>query len=97
AAGAPAVLAQSAGAAPVLADYNAAKKLPPFVPGRKGPTKPTNLPRRIAWANVSDAEFFLEITHSIQAAAKDRKLDFVTAIADNDSSKNIDQINTFLQ
>jgi ribose transport system substrate-binding protein len=97
AASVPTVLSQSAGAATLLGDYDSKRKLPPFVAGRRGGQKPADLPRRIAWANVSDAEFFLAITHSIQAAAKDRKLDFVTAIAYNDYSKNIEQNNTFLQ
>jgi ribose transport system substrate-binding protein len=56
-----------------------------------------DLPRRIAWANTSDAEFFLAITNSIQMAAEDRDLEFITAIANDDSAKNIEQINTFLQ
>src|SRR3954447_3419130 len=97
AAGAPAVLSGTAGAATALGHYDSKKKLAPFVAGRKGSQKPTDLPRRIAWANVSDAEFFLAITHSIQAAAKDRKVEFVTAIANNNSAKNIEQISTFLQ
>jgi ribose transport system substrate-binding protein len=56
-----------------------------------------NLPRRIAWANTSNAEFFLAITNAIQLAAEDRDLDFITAIANDDSARNIEQINTFLQ
>lgn len=56
-----------------------------------------NLPRRIAWANTSNAEFFLAITNSIQLAAEDRDLEFITAIANDDSARNIEQISTFLQ
>lgn len=56
-----------------------------------------DLPKTVAWANTSDAEFFLQITRSIEAAAKDRGLEFITAIADDDSAKNIEQIETFLQ
>lgn len=56
-----------------------------------------NLPRRIAWANTSNAEFFLAITNAIQLAAEDRDLEFITAIANDDSARNIEQINTFLQ
>lgn len=70
--------------------------LEPFVPSDKVGAKP-DLPARIAWANTSDAEFFLAITNAIQLAAEDRGLDFVTAIANDDSAKNIEQINTFLQ
>ena len=72
------------------------KTLKPFVPGTTAGEKP-NLPKRIAWANTSDAEFFLAITNSIDLAAKDRGLEFITAIANDDSTKNIEQINTFLQ
>jgi len=72
------------------------KKLEAFKPSDKAGEKP-NLPKRIAWANTSNAEFFLAITNSIQTAAEERGLEFVTAIANDDSAKNIDQINTFLQ
>ncbi|MFY1631773.1 sugar ABC transporter substrate-binding protein [Solwaraspora sp. WMMB335] len=56
-----------------------------------------DLPKRIAWANTSDAEFFLQITRSIEAAATARGLEFITAIANDDSARNIEQIETFLQ
>ncbi|MFN8486136.1 MAG: sugar ABC transporter substrate-binding protein [Caldilineaceae bacterium] len=72
------------------------KKLEAFKPSDKAGEKP-NLPKRIAWANTSNAEFFLAITNSIQQAADDRGLEFITAIANDDSAKNIEQINTFLQ
>lgn len=72
------------------------KQLKPFQASDKVGEKP-NLPRRIAWANTSNAEFFLAITNSIQMAAEDRDLEFITAIANDDSAKNIEQINTFLQ
>ena len=72
------------------------KKLEAFKPSDKAGEKP-NLPKRIAWANTSNAEFFLAITNSIQTAAEERGLEFVTAIANDDSAENIDQINTFLQ
>jgi ribose transport system substrate-binding protein len=71
-------------------------KLAPFKTNVAAGSKP-DLPRRVAWANVSDAEFFMAITRSIKAAASDRDLDFITAIANNNSSTNIDQMNTFLQ
>ncbi|MFN8446666.1 MAG: sugar ABC transporter substrate-binding protein [Caldilineaceae bacterium] len=72
------------------------KSLKPFVPSDKAGEIP-NLPKRIAWANTSNAEFFLAITNSIQMAAEDRGIEFITAIANDDSAKNIEQINTFLQ
>ena len=70
--------------------------LKPFVFGENAGS-PTDLPKRIAWANTSDAEFFMAITNSIEQAAKERGLEFITAIANDDSAKNIEQINTFLQ
>lgn len=72
------------------------KTLKPFQASDKAGEKP-NLPKRIAWANTSNAEFFLAITNSIQLAAEDRGIEFVTAIANDDSAKNIEQINAFLQ
>jgi ribose transport system substrate-binding protein len=72
------------------------KNLEPFVASDTVGEIP-DLPRRIAWANTSNAEFFLAITNAIQMAAEDRDLEFITAIADDDSAKNIEQIGTFLQ
>lgn len=72
------------------------KALEPFVASDTVGEKP-DLPRRIAWANTSDAEFFLAITNSIQMAAEDRDLEFITAIANDDAAKNVEQISTFLQ
>ncbi|RIK34662.1 MAG: ribose ABC transporter [Chloroflexi bacterium] len=72
------------------------KTFQPFQASDKVGEKP-NLPRRIAWANTSNAEFFLAITNAIQMAAEDRDLEFITAIANDDSARNIEQINTFLQ
>ena len=72
------------------------KTFKPFVASDTAGEKP-DLPRRIAWANTSNAEFFLAITNAIQMAAEDRDLEFITAIANDDSAKNIEQINTFLQ
>jgi ribose transport system substrate-binding protein len=71
-------------------------QLAPFKPSTKVGPKPS-LPKRVAWANSSNAQFFLELGASIQAAAKDRGLDYITAIANNDSATNINQMNNFLQ
>ena len=72
------------------------KELAPFKFDGAAGAKP-NIPKRIAWANTSDAEFFLQITRAIEQAAKERGLEFVTAIANDDSAKNVEQIETFLQ
>jgi ribose transport system substrate-binding protein len=72
------------------------KELAPFDFNGAAGEKP-NLPKRIAWANTSDAEFFLQITRAIEASAGARGVEFVTAIANDDSAKNVEQIETFLQ
>ncbi len=71
-------------------------QLAPFHASSAVGAKP-NLPKRIAWANSSNAQFFIELGDSIEAAAHDRGLQYVTAIANNDSATNISQINSFLQ
>lgn len=71
-------------------------ELAPFKSSSVIGAKP-KLPRRIAWANSSNAEFFIELGDSIKAAARDRGLSYVTAIANNDSATNIAQVNSFLQ
>jgi ribose transport system substrate-binding protein len=71
-------------------------QLAPFQPSSTVGAKP-GLPKRIAWANSSNAEFFIELGDSIEAAAHDRGLQYVTAIANNDSATNISQINSFMQ
>jgi ribose transport system substrate-binding protein len=69
--------------------------LAPFDPNAKaGP--PTGLPKRVAWANVSNAEFFLSLGSAIKDAAKTAGCDYVTAVADNDAAKNVDQMNQFI-
>lgn len=95
----PAQAPTSAPAAPTPAPADSGpdpKTLTAFVPSDRVGEKP-NLPRRIAWANTSNAEFFLAITNAIELAARDRDLEFITAIANDDSARNIEQINTFLQ
>jgi ribose transport system substrate-binding protein len=56
-----------------------------------------DLPRRIAWANTAPAEFLLSITQGLEIAAGDVDLEFLTAIANGDSKRNIDQMESFLQ
>jgi ribose transport system substrate-binding protein len=70
--------------------------LPAFVFGGPAGEVP-NIPKRIAWANSSNAAFFQQITDSIKKASSDRGIDFITAVANGDSATNIEQINTFLQ
>jgi ABC-type sugar transport system substrate-binding protein len=93
---APAATAPAAASTPAAGPTSVTSGLQPFQPSDKLGSKP-NLPKRVAWANTSDAEFFLSITSSMEAAAKARGLEFLTAIANDDSAKNIEQINTFLE
>ncbi|MEV0568741.1 sugar ABC transporter substrate-binding protein [Dactylosporangium sp. NPDC050588] len=86
----------SGGTKPVGNGLTTKQTLAPFAFGGAAGTKP-GIPKRIAWANTSDAEFFLQITRAIEQAAKERGLEFVTAIANDDSAKNVEQIETFLQ
>jgi ribose transport system substrate-binding protein len=75
------------------------------VPAKSGALKPfdpdapagpaTGLPKRVAWANTSSAEFFLALGSAIEQASKAQGCDYVTAVADNDAQKNVDQINQF--
>src|SRR5690348_5075674 len=63
---------------------NALSTLAPFKPGMAVGPKP-NLPKRIAWANSTNAQFFLELGDSIKQAAADRSWEYVTAIANDNS------------
>jgi ribose transport system substrate-binding protein len=92
----PAATAPAAASTPAAGPTSVTSGLQPFQPSDKVGSKP-NLPKRVAWANTSDAEFFLSITSSMEAAAKARGLEFLTAIANDDSAKNVEQINTFLE
>lgn len=56
----------------------------------------TGLPERLAWANTSDAEFFLAFTRGMEAATERRGMEFLTAIARDDPQANIAQIESFL-
>jgi ribose transport system substrate-binding protein len=109
----PAVLAACSGAGGDQADSGGGASAPPpssrpsaspsqgaqleaFDPNMAGGSAP-DLPARAAWANVSDAEFFLRVTNNMQLACRDRGLEFVTAIAAGDVARNVEQIEGFLQ
>ncbi len=67
----------------------------PFDLGVAAGAKP-DLPKRIAWANESDAQFFLDVTNGMKAAAEDRDLEFVTAIAGDNPDTSVQQLRSFL-
>jgi ribose transport system substrate-binding protein len=56
----------------------------------------TGLPGRVAWANTSDIEIFVALGRGIEAAARDRGMEYLTAVAAGDPAKNVDQMETFL-
>lgn len=56
----------------------------------------TGLPARVAWANTSDTEIFVALGKGVEAAARDRGMEYLTAVAANDPAKNVDQMETFL-
>lgn len=72
------------------------ESLEPFVFDQPAGEVP-DLPKRIGWAYPSDAEFFLQITDALETAADERDLEVITAMANDDSAKNIEQMETFLQ
>lgn len=78
--------ASSAAPVPALAPFDSSR--PP------GPR--TGLPRRVAWANTSDTEIFVALGKGIEAAARDRGMEYLTAVAANDPARNVDQMETFL-
>ncbi len=79
----------------VSATPSASDALPAFRWDQMASETP-DLPRRIAWANTSNAEFFLAFTRGMEAAAEERDIEFLTAIADDNPEKNVQQIQTFL-
>lgn len=61
------------------------------------PTGPaTGLPRRVAWASTADAEFFLALGAGMEAASKDRGVQYLTAFSGDDPAKNLRQLELFL-
>lgn len=56
----------------------------------------TGLEKRVAWANTSSAEFFLSLGNAISEGAKSENCEYVTAVAENDGQKNVEQMNQFL-
>jgi ribose transport system substrate-binding protein len=71
---------------PVLARFDGSRPAGP----------PAGLPRRVAWANTSDTEIFVALGKGIQAAARDRGMGYLTAVAANDPAANVNQMDTFL-
>lgn len=71
------------------------QQLPAYIQGRRS-VPGTQLPRRIAFANTSDAEIFTELGHGYSRAAAQRGLDFVTANAHGDGMQNVTQLSSLV-
>jgi ribose transport system substrate-binding protein len=56
----------------------------------------TGLDQRVAWANTSSAEFFLSLGDAIDEGAKSEGCEYVTAVAEDDAQKNVEQMNQFI-
>lgn len=89
---APAEPADAAGSGEPTASSS---ELAPFDPNAADAVE-TGLPERIAWANISDAEFFQALSDAIESAATDRGMEFVTANAGGDAQRNVQQMEQFL-
>lgn len=72
------------------------KQLKPFQFDAKPGPKP-NLPKRLSFANVNTAQTYILMANGMRAAAKDRGMSFSEANAQTNVSKNVSQIQTFLQ
>lgn len=57
----------------------------------------TGLPGRVAWASTAASEFFLALGRGMSLAAKDRGLEYLTAVSGNDPGKHVQQMNAFLR
>lgn len=71
--------------------------LKPFDPNIPAGAKPSNLPQVVAFANQSDAGFFLDFQNGVKSAVTAQGWQFLSANAAGDASKNLTQVNTFLQ
>ncbi|HET6449413.1 MAG TPA: sugar ABC transporter substrate-binding protein [Conexibacter sp.] len=66
-----------------------------YQPSDKAGTKP-DLPKRLALAMDNDREFAQSIKHGLEVATKERGIEFVSANANGDSAKNVQQLQQFL-
>lgn len=70
--------------------------LDPFDPDRPAGEMP-DVPSRLAFGNQTDAQFFLDMQNGLESAADERGLDFLSANAQGDPARNIEQLSSFLQ
>lgn len=68
----------------------------PFDPSTPLCKAPPGLERVLAFAQDNEREFMQGVKHGLGLAAKGRKLKFIVALADNDGSKMIEQVQGFV-
>ena len=68
---------------------------PPFDANAAACERPVGLDRVLAFAKDNDREFVTGIDHGLSLAARDRGIDYVVALADNDSAVMLDQLDAF--
>lgn len=87
--------------APVAFAQDAAKGItvptvfPPFDANASACERPVGLDRVLAFAKDNDREFVTGIDHGLSLAARDRGIDYVVALADNDSAVMLGQLDGF--
>ena len=67
----------------------------PFDPLAPPCRTPPGLNRVLAFAQDNEREFMQGVKRGLALAAEDRKLEFITALADNDAAKMIEQVQGF--
>lgn len=70
---------------------------PPFVPNGPACGKPSGLSKVLAFAQDNQREFMQGVARGLTAAARDRGLEYRSAIADNDATKQLEQLRYFLK
>ncbi|MES2907041.1 MAG: sugar ABC transporter substrate-binding protein [Pseudomonadota bacterium] len=68
---------------------------PAFDPNAPKCHAPPGLTKVLAFARENEREFMLGVDHGLSMAAKDRGLEYRTAVANNDAAKMIEQVRSF--
>jgi ribose transport system substrate-binding protein len=68
----------------------------PFNPDAPACAAPPDLGKVLAFAQDNEREFMQGVDHGLAMAAKDRKLEYRRAVANNDAAKMVEQVQLFL-
>jgi ribose transport system substrate-binding protein len=68
----------------------------PFNPDAPACAAPPGLSKVLAFAQDNEREFMQGVDHGLAMAAKDRKLEYRRAVANNDAAKMVEQVQLFL-